>query len=191
MEAQPPFDDCCRWRWWDARARVLEPRDVSNPITGTTYRLRPDGVAGWRVTKVCPGEGALRIRHLRGTTAAGVPPPAEAVDRLVRGEHQEDGVQVVADPQLVLAEAVLLDADRVSTVMTALAAEARQRRLVGSPGFRAGCAHLRRQEQEAMAQAADACRAMAQVWRASGLGGTPGLPTPPDWLRAAQADEGT
>lgn len=168
---------------------MLSPRDFTNPVTGTTYRLRTNGATGWRVTKVCEIQGTPRLRHLRGTLAVGVPPPADAIDRLVRGEHQTTGDLINADPQLTFAEAVLLDSDRVSTLMTTLAAEARRRRLDGTPGFRPGCPQLRQQEREALMQATGACKAMATAWRTTGLGDFPDLPLLPEWLRAALVDE--
>lgn len=172
----------------DDPRRVLTPRDFTNPITGTTYRLRADGATEWRVTKVCEVEGAPRIRHLRGTVGTTIGPPADAIDRLVRGEHQAPGGPIVADPDLAMAEAVLLDADRISTLMTSLAAEARRRRQDGAPGFRPGCAPLRHQEREALLQATAACRIMADAWRESELGCTPGLLALPTWLQAALED---
>ena len=69
---------------------------VAVMVDGIAYH---DG-ASRRITKVTPGtDGSTVIRHLRGTTATGVNPPADGVDRLVRGEHQVH--QFDADPALV------------------------------------------------------------------------------------------
>lgn len=160
--------------------------DFSNPLTGTTYRLRVDA-SSWRITKTVHDAGSVIVRHLRGVHAADVGPPAEAVDRLVRGGHQA-GDPVAADPELALAETVLLDLDRTSHVLTALASEARDRRNAGAPGFRPGCRPLRDQEAEAMARAVDGCRRMAAAWRSSGFGHGSGSIGPPEWLTAALDD---
>lgn len=165
----------------------LPATEFLNPITGTCYRLRDDP-SGWRVTKVVQQDGAVIVRHLRGTHADGVQPSAAAVDRLVRGDHQDAAAPMSADAGITYAEAVLVDLDRVSSVMTALAADARERRMAGIPGFRAGCSHLRQQESKSLSVAVEACRRMAAAWRSSGLADTPGLVGLPDWLVAAMDD---
>jgi hypothetical protein len=154
-----------------------------NPLTESTYRLRMEGDT-WRITKTVKDGDAVSVRHLRGTTADGVVPPADAVDRLVRGEHQR-GDPIATDPAMTFAEIVLVDLDRTSSVLTALATEARDLRASGSPGFRPGCSALRVQERDALARAVDGCRQLAAAWSASGLSSTIGLPA---WLSAALGD---
>ena len=95
-------------------------------------------------------DGTARIRYLRGVPAAGMSPPSNAVDRLVRGDHQAEAAAMPADPVLTFAEVVLLDLDRTSAWLTAIARHAKQRRETGSPGFRPGCAILRRDERQAL-----------------------------------------
>lgn len=167
-------------------------RDFTNPITGSTFRLRTDGSDGrWRITKAIPAaDGAVTVRHLRLTSALGTPPDTADIDRLVRGEHQvTTGTPPAMDHAIAFAEAVLLDLHRTSTVLTAMAAEARDRCAAGARGFRPGCAHLRRMEREAFVQAAAGCRDLAEAWRSSGLDGTPGLVGLPEWLTAALEDQ--
>lgn len=154
-----------------------------NPLTESTYRLRID-VDTWRVTKTVKDGDAVSVRHLRGTTADGMTPPSDAVDRLVRGEHQHGGL-ITSDPAMTFAEIVLVDLDRTSSVLTALATEARDLRASGSPGFRPGCSALRAQERDALARAVDGCRQLAVAWSSSGLTSNIGLPA---WLTAALGD---
>ena len=164
--------------------------DFTNPVTRSSYRLRSDGDGCWRITKSVPAaDGSVTVRHLRLVSALGIPPVPADMDRLVRGEHQVViGSLPAWDHAIAFAEAALLDLHRTSTVLTALAAEARDRCAAGTRGFRPGCAHLRQQEREAFAQAASGCRELAEAWMASGLGGTPGLVALPEWLAAALDD---
>lgn len=163
--------------------------EFENPLTDTRHRLRLDGTA-WRITKArTTADGHALVRHLRGITAPGVTPPAEAVDRLVRGEHQVDP-NLAADPQLTFAEVVLLDLNRTAAHLTTMARHARHRRERGAPGFRSGCAVLRDQERRCMDTALGGCRELAAAWVTSGLGATTGLPTVPEWLAGAVEDTG-
>ena len=76
-----------------------------------------------------------------GAAFPAVSPPAEDVDRLVRGEHQ--GANLAADPALVFAGVVLLDLDQTASVLMSMAREARERRITGTHGFRPSCRVLR------------------------------------------------
>lgn len=172
----------------DAAGRGLMPSGADtfrNPLTESMYRLRIDGDT-WRITKTVRDGDAVSVRHLRGTATDGAPPSADAIDRLVRGEHQR-GEPVGADPAMTFAEVVLVDLNRTSSVLTALATEARDLRASGSPGFRPGCSALRAQERDALARAVDGCRQLAAAWSASGLTSSIGLPA---WLTAALGDLG-
>lgn len=163
----------------------------TNPITGTSYRLREGAGGSWRITKsITAADGATILRHLRLTAVPGTAPEPGDIDRLVRGDRRAADDAAACDPTIAFAETVLLDLHRTSTVATALAAEAREQCLAGIRGFRPGCATLRRREQETLDQATDACRRLAAAWQASGLRGTPGLVAEPDWLAAALADAG-
>ena len=156
-----------------------------NPLTGTTYRLVVDG-GSWRITKATPGPDAgVVIRHLRGLTASAVNPSAEAVERLVRGEHQAD--QTAADPALTFAEAVLLDLDRTATWLSAMASAARRRTAPGAPGFRPGCSALRQQDRHAMDMAVGGCRNLGDAWMALEMV-LPPTRALPVWLAKAVED---
>jgi hypothetical protein len=162
--------------------------EFENPLTDTRYRLRLDGPMAWRITKArTTADGHALVRHLRGTTAPGVSPPAEDLDRLVRGEHQV-APNLAADPHLTFAEAVLLDLDRTADHLTTMAHRARLRRERGAPGFRPGCSALRDQERRCMEAALGGCRELGAVWVTSGLGNTAGLLKVPEWLASAVED---
>jgi hypothetical protein len=161
--------------------------EFENPLTDTRYRLCLNGPT-WRITKsTTTTDGYALLRHLRGTTASDVSPPAEDLDRLVRGEHQV-GANLAADPQLTFAEAILLDLDRTADHLTTMAHRARLRRERGAPGFRAGCSALRDQERRCMEAALGGCRELGAAWMASGLGATAGLPALPACLASAVDD---
>ena len=147
--------------------------EFSNPLTETRYRLCLDGPT-WRITKsTSTTDGRALLRYLRGSTSPSVGPPAEAVDGLVRGEHQRDP-DLAADPQLTFAEVVLLDLDRTAAHLTTMAQRARLRRERGAPGFRPGCSALRDQERRCMDTALCGCRELATAWVTSELGVTTG-----------------
>lgn len=166
-----------------------DPQTVfQNPLTGTNYRIWTSADGGtWRITKTVRTADATVVRHLRGETAAAIAPAADAIDRLVRGEHQA-GSPIHADPQAAFAESVLLDLDRTVSVLTALAHDAQRRRTDGVPGFRPGCATLRQEEQRSLQHAIAGCRQLAASWVAGGFVVALGLP---DWLQAAVDDLAT
>ena len=155
-----------------------------NPVTASAYRLRIDP-PNWRIIKSRTVDGVIVVRNLAGVHSDVHVEPS-LFDLLVRGEKSIP--KALGNAQQAFTSIVLLDVERTYQYVVALARDSEERCRRGYPGFRPNSSQLRRDAATARTTAMQACAAMAEAWKHSGLVATAPLP---EWLVAALSDSPT